>query len=234
MSVPDADEIASAAATEGRVIERDLRQTMLSGAAITIPFFITLLVLAWVLNFLSNALSPVASLLVHLGPGEGMSSVLVELLAGAIVIATIFLVGLAARRAPTHGMGSRVDALMSDLPGIGSIYTSVNRMSEVMLESDTESFQEVKLVEFPRDESYALGFLTSEPPAEITSAAGHDEMVTVFVPMAPNPVMGGHLLNLPEERVYDVDMPVEEGMQAIMTTGVAIDESIHDESEAAP
>jgi uncharacterized membrane protein len=55
-------------------------------------------------------------------------------------------------------------------------------------------------------------------------------MQTVFVPMAPNPVMGGHLLNLPRERIHDVDLSVEAGMQAVMTTGLAIDESVQEES----
>ena len=48
--------------------------------------------------------------------------------------------------------------------------------------------------------------------------------------MTPNPVMGGHLLNLPSERVYDIDLSVEQGMEAIVTTGIAIDESARDRS----
>ena len=231
MSVPDADDIAHVAAAERREIQRDLRQTMLSGVALTIPFFITLLVLSWVLDFLSNALAPVANLLVAVAPIDGMSQMLVEVIAGVVVLTVIFFVGLAAQRGPNNlGIGRRVDAIMEDIPGIGSIYTSVDRMSDVMLESDTESFQEVKLVEFPREESYAIGFLTSNPPESVRDAAGHEEMVTVFVPMAPNPVMGGHLLNLPDDRVSDVDMSVEEGMQAIMTTGVAVGESAQEEA----
>jgi uncharacterized membrane protein len=39
--------------------------------------------------------------------------------------------------------------------------------------------------------------------------------------MAPNPVMGGYVLHVAEEHVYDVDLTVEEGIQAIVTSGVA-------------
>ncbi len=231
MSVPDADDIAHVAAAERREIQRDLRQVMLSGAALTIPFFITLLVLSWALDFLSNALAPLANVLVTFGPISGRSQIVGEAIAGVVVLGIIFLVGLAAQRGSNNlGIGRRIDAIMEDIPGIGSIYTSVDRMSEVMLESDTESFQEVKLVEFPREGSYAIGFLTSTPPESVRNAAGHEEMVTVFVPMAPNPVMGGHLLNIPEDRVSDVDMSVEEGMQAIMTTGVAVGQSAQEEA----
>jgi hypothetical protein len=47
-------------------------------------------------------------------------------------------------------------------------------------------------------------------------------MLTLFLPLAPNPVMGGHLVHLPEDRVMDVEMTVEEGLQTIVTSGVAM------------
>jgi uncharacterized membrane protein len=46
-------------------------------------------------------------------------------------------------------------------------------------------------------------------------------MVTLFMPMAPNPVMGGHVVHVPTSRVYDIDMTVEEGLRSIVTSGVA-------------
>lgn len=230
MSRLDVDEMAHVAAAEGRGVRRDLRQTMLSGVALTVPFFITVLILSWVLDMVSNALAPLADLLVVLGPVEEMSSLLVEGIAAALVIGSIFGVGLAAQHGPDTHLGKRIDTLVEDIPGVGSIYTSVERMSDVMLQGDTDSFQEVKLVEFPHEESFALAFLTADSPAAIEDAAGQDDMLTVFVPLAPNPVMGGHLLNLPRDRIRDVDLSVEEGMQAIMTTGIAIDKNARDES----
>ena len=228
MSSTDIDDIADVAAAESKAVRRDLRQTLLSGLALTVPFFITLLVLVWVLGFVSNALSPLASVIVALGPGAGVSAWLVQLAAAGIVFGLVFAVGVAAQHGPDTHLADRIDVLMEDLPGIGSIYTSVERMSDVFVEGDTESFREVKIVEFPRENCFALAFLTADTPTVLEDAAGEGEMLTVFVPMAPNPVMGGHLVNLPEDRVFDIEMSVEEGMQAIMTTGMAIDESVEE------
>ena len=228
MSSTDIDDIADVAAAESKAVRRDLRQTLLSGLALTVPFFITLLVLVWVLGFVSNALSPLVSVIVALGPGEGVSVWLVQLAAAGIVFGLVFVVGVAAQHGPDTHLADRIDVLMEDLPGIGSIYTSVERMSDVFVEGDTESFREVKIVEFPRENCFALAFLTADTPTVLEDAAGESEMLTVFVPMAPNPVMGGHLVNLPEDRVFDIEMSVEEGMQAIMTTGMAIDESVEE------
>ncbi|QLH80672.1 DUF502 domain-containing protein [Halosimplex pelagicum] len=233
MSRPDVNDIAQVAAEESREVRRDFRQTLLSGLALTVPFLITVLVLFWALGFVAGMLAPLADALVALGPGSQMSTWVVQLLAGAIVFGLVFLVGVAAQHGPDTHIARRFDVLMEDLPGIGSIYTSVERMSDVMVEGDTESFREVKIVEFPREDCFALAFLTASAPATIEEAADHGEMETVFVPMAPNPVMGGHLVNLPEDRIFDVDLSVEEGMQAVMTTGMAIDESVEDEGQSA-
>ncbi|WP_436907564.1 DUF502 domain-containing protein [Halosimplex marinum] len=231
MSGPNVNDIAEVAAEESREVRRDLRQTLLSGLALTVPFLITVLVLVWALGFVSGLLSPLADVIVAVGPGGEMSTWVVQLLAGAVVFGLVFAVGFAAQHGPETHIARRFDVLMEDLPGIGSIYTSVERMSDVMVEGDTESFREVKIVEFPREDCFALAFLTASAPATIEEAADHDEMETVFVPMAPNPVMGGHLVNLPEDRVFDVDLSVEEGMQAVMTTGMAIDESTRTDGE---
>jgi uncharacterized membrane protein len=55
-------------------------------------------------------------------------------------------------------------------------------------------------------------------------------MHTLFVPMAPNPVMGGFLVHAPADRVRDIDMTVEESMQAIITSGVAVDPKVEGET----
>jgi hypothetical protein len=47
-------------------------------------------------------------------------------------------------------------------------------------------------------------------------------MVTLFMPMAPNPVMGGFVIHVDRDRVVDIDITVEEGIQSIVTSGVAM------------
>ena len=217
------DELEETVVADGKKIERDVRQMMFSGLALTVPFFVTVLVLAWMLNAVSNALAPLATFLNRVGLVEGSSVLLVQAIAAILILGVILVVGLFAQHGPNTHIAHRVDLLMEDIPGLGSVYTSIERMSDVLLEGDTQSFQEVKIVEFPTENSFALAFLTADTPSAITNAADHEDMETVFVPMAPNPVMGGHLLNLPESQIHDVDLSVEEGMEAIMTTGIAID-----------
>jgi uncharacterized membrane protein len=229
MSSPDLDDLTHVAAAERRKVKRDLRQTLLSGIALTVPFLVTVLILTWALDMVSTALTPLVEFLVAVTPLYGTDTLLVQGLAFALVFGLIFVVGLAAQHGPETHLGRRMDMLMEDVPGLGSIYTSVERMSDVLLEGDTDSFQEVRVVEFPEEGSFAIGFLTADDPTVVEEAVGEDGMVTVFVPMAPNPVMGGHLLTLRPERLYEVDLSVEEGMQAIMTTGVTIEADVDEQ-----
>jgi uncharacterized membrane protein len=93
----------------------------------------------------------------------------------------------------------------------------------MLVEGDTQNFQEVVLVEFPKEGSYSLAFQTSHPPEKIETATQEDDMLTVFMPMGPNPFMGGFILHLSETEVHSVDLSVEEGLSSIVSFGVAVE-----------
>ncbi|MDS0284167.1 DUF502 domain-containing protein [Haloarcula onubensis] len=211
-------------------VKSTFRQAFLSGVALTIPLFVTLLVVGFVVNTLSNVLDPVVVFAFdltgsQLEPSE-TPTYLVKLVAASVLLLGILAIGLVAEQRSAPGrFESMFDATMERIPGVGSIYTSFDEMSQMLLDSDTQSFQEVVLVEHPTAESYTVAFVTASTPPEIERATDSDEMVTLFMPMAPNPVMGGHVVHVPTSRVYDVDMTVEEGIRSIVTSGVAIGES---------
>jgi uncharacterized membrane protein len=107
-------------------------------------------------------------------------------------------------------------------------------MTDTMMESDADSFRSVKLVEFPVQGTYVIGFETAEPPTSVREAVGDEDMVTMFVPLAPNPVMGGFLTHAPRGNVHDIDMSVEEGIRSIVTSGIATHEAEDAPGPAGP
>ncbi|ELZ56575.1 hypothetical protein C466_03597, partial [Halorubrum distributum JCM 10118] len=129
-----------------------------------------------------------------------------------------------------------VDYAVERVPGVGSVYQGFRQMSDAMLESDGGNFREVVLVEFPTEETYTLAFVTSETPAAIADHAdsGGEGMRTLFMPMAPNPVMGGHVVFVPERRIVDVELTVDEGIRALVTSGVALEEVAADLDDVDP
>lgn len=196
-----------------------LRRSLITGAAITIPFILTAMVLGFVLNFVARTLNPVVWLADR--SGVEIAAPIVQATTVLTLLMLVVIIGFVAEHTDGGWITNGFHDVMESIPVVSSLYTSFHRMSDIMLESDVESFQEVKLVEFPRDDTYVIGYLTGRPPAELVAATGHEEMLTMFVPFAPNPVMGGFLVYVPQKRVFDVDMTVEESAQAIITSGVA-------------
>lgn len=199
-----------------------LREALLTGFAVIIPLLITLYVLTIGAGILVDVLTPVEQALRQLELAPNRASTLVRFLAVILLLLVTLLIGLFAQFRTGQIVLGQFDALIQRVPGIGAVYKSFRQMSDVMLESDTRNFREVKLVEFPKDDLYTLGFETAATPDAIQDAAGHEGMRTLFLPLAPNPVMGGFLAHVPEEHVRDVELTVEEGVRAIMTTGVGI------------
>lgn len=202
------------------------RQALITGTAIVVPFVVTVVVLSILLGYIRGALTTLVTAIGYVYPAAGTDrtvTIAIQILAPLLLFCYILLVGLFVN-ATVYGEKAvdLFDALMSAIPGVGSVYDSFRQMGDIVLESEGQNFRDVKLVEFPDDGAYTLGFVTTETPQTLAGPAGHDQMYTMFLPLAPNPVMGGHLVHLPAEKVIDVDMTVEEGIQAVVTSGVAV------------
>lgn len=246
--VPEPEKDPAEAAREaGKSAYRVILDVLLTGVAVILPIVVTVYVLKATLDILSKALRPVviilryfdvirdvrqnffiANALIELGLYEDVVSVISEVVAVTLLIGLVVTIGAVARFQYGDRLLDYFDAVVTAVPGIGSIYKSFRRMGDAMIESDMDHFRSVKLVEFPHDDTYVIGFETARPPQSIRDSVDNEEMVTLFVPLAPNPVMGGFLTHLPTDRVRDLDMTVEEGVRSIITSGIATSDSAGD------
>jgi uncharacterized membrane protein len=215
------------AADSGRTFRQYLRESVLTGTAVVLPVLLTVVVLFVGLNFLAGLLDPIA-LPIHRFLGRpGRPDLFATVLAAVVLGVLIVGLGALAENDRVGDLEGAVNAAMARVPGISTIHGTLNQISEMLVESDTDSFQEVVLVEYPGEGSYSVAFKTAEPPDCIVEAAvgesGQEEMMTVFMPMGPNPVMGGFILHITADRVHDVDLSVEEGITSVVSFGVAIE-----------
>jgi len=199
---------------------RSLRGAFLTGVSIVVPVLVTVYVLSIAVDFLFGALSPVVGVLEGLGIGGEEGVLIARALAVTLLLGAILVTGLVTRFRFGKRAVNYFDGVVESVPGVGAVYTSFRQMGNVLLESDNNSFREVYLVEFPYDDSYVVGFQTAETVEDIEDATEED-MLTLFVPLAPNPMMGGFLAHVPKERVIDIDLTVEEGVRSIATLGIA-------------
>ena len=236
------DDLAVTAKETGESIYREVLDTLLSGIAITIPLVVTVYVLSLALEFVGNAIRPVIDLLEFLGVISEIESVflvrflidlelytvvlsfLAELITLAILVGFIFVIGTMGRNSYGERVIDYVDLLITSIPGVGAVYKSFRRMGDVMLNEEAENFQSVKMVRCFGDDMYVLGFKTSDAPETVETSTNNEEMVAMFLPLAPNPVTGGFLTYVPKRNVIDIDMTIEEGVRSILTSGIATGE----------
>jgi len=227
----------------GHSVYREALDVVLTGVVVIVPLVITVYVLSAALDFIAGALRPVIKILEWFGLIEGIKQVgvvdllirvgiysnvtdfLTTIIAVSILAVVIVGVGLLTRFRYGERVIDYFDYFIGMVPGAGAVYRSFRQMGEVILESGVENFRSVKLVEFPYDDVYVIGFETSDAAPAVMTAAGNGEMVTLFLPLAPNPVMGGFLTYIPRERVHDVDMTVEEAVRIVITSGIATDDA---------
>ncbi|WP_050032822.1 DUF502 domain-containing protein [Halorubrum halophilum] len=215
-----------------------LRRALLTGVAVIVPSVITLAVLGIVFNAIYDYLNAFSTAILPVLPPETLPigrEIAIEIATPIVFVGSILLIGVAVESTRYGQLAvDYADYAIEQIPGVGSVYEGFRQMSDAMLESDGGNFQEVVLVEFPTEGSYTLAFVTSETPDTVAAPAESGEMRTLFMPMAPNPVMGGHVLFVPERRIVEVDLTVEEGIRALVTSGVALERAATEADGVSP
>jgi uncharacterized membrane protein len=191
-----------------------LKKYLITGLLIWVPLAFTL----WVLDLIVSSMDRTLLLLPPpwrpeswLGfplPGAG-------LLLSALVL---LLTGMAA----ANIMGQRLvrwwEGLLSRIPIVRSIYSSVKQVSDTLLSPDGNSFRRAVLVEFPQRGQWAIAFVVGAPGERVAAQLGADSVV-VYVPTAPNPTSGYTLIVRPDE-VRELDMSVDEALKFVISLGV--------------
>ena len=198
-----------------------LRSYFVTGAVFVVPAVLTVGILAFVLQFLSGYLSPVANMMEE---SFGTTPTAADLLTLVLALAVVVFIGAVLETVPYGSTAAELFHRAAEaIPGIGDVYGGFREMSETVADGE-ESFRDVKLVEYPSEGSYTMAFVTADAPEYLEESVDHDGtgMMSLFLPMGPNPVMGGFVIYVARDRVHDIDIGVDEGLQAIITSGVTI------------
>ena len=188
---------------------KHLRTRMVSGLLVLIPLAITLFILNLCFTSLTAFVRPV------MRPWVGeLPEYILTLIALFVTVVLVYLAGLITN----HIVGRRMihwgESLLLRLPIVRSVYSASKQVVETFSSSTKAAFQAVVLVEFPRRDSFAVGFITGT----ILNPEGKT-LYRVFVATTPNPT-SGFLIILPETEVHFTDISVEDGVKMIVSGGM--------------
>ncbi|MDA8444682.1 DUF502 domain-containing protein [Paracidovorax valerianellae] len=191
-----------------------LRKWLFTGLLVIVPGVITAWVLNWIvstldqtLQILPGAWQPDKLLGFHI-PGFG-----VLLTLGILLVVGALTSNFAGRKLVEWG-----DALVSRIPVVRSIYSSVKQVSDTLFSEGGNAFRTAVLVQWPREGVWTVAFITGTPSGEV-AAYLRDEYVSVYVPTTPNPT-GGYFVILRKSDCIELEMSVDAALKYIVSMGV--------------
>ncbi len=134
------------------------------------------------------------------------------------VIVLIYIIGVLTSSFLGRYIMRMFERFMERLPFVRGIYSAARKLTDTIF-MDRSAFKRVVLVEYPRKGTYAMGFLTTQDTWEHKGK----KLYNVFIPTTPNPTSGYYLL-VPEDELVITDIPIEEGLKIIVSSGIILPE----------
>ncbi|MSR57235.1 MAG: DUF502 domain-containing protein [Planctomycetaceae bacterium] len=114
----------------------------------------------------------------------------------------------------------KFEFLLTRVPLVRNVYSTVKQVTDFVISDREVEFKRVVALEYPRQGSWTLGFVTGDGMLECAAAVG-EPLVTVLVATSPMP-MGGFTIMVPRSQVVDLDLTVDQALQFIVSCGVLI------------
>ncbi|TFW17608.1 DUF502 domain-containing protein [Massilia arenosa] len=195
-----------------------MRKYFLTGLLVLVPIATTI----WVLNFIIGTLDQSLVLLPEAWRPQSLVGFDIPGVGAILTLAIVFLTGLLTNNLVGNYVVRQWDKLLTRIPVVSSLYTSVKQVSDTLFSSSGNAFRKAVLIPYPHEHSRTIAFLTGTPGGD---AANHleGEWVSVYVPTTPNPTSGFFLM-MEKSRVVELDMSVDVALKYIVSMGVVAPE----------
>lgn len=202
----------------GRCLRRlpglSVKRYFITGLLIWVPLGITI----WVLNLLVGTMDKSLLLLPASIRPEIVLGVYIPGMGVILTLVVVLVTGLLAANIIGQRLVLFWEGVLGRIPVVKSIYHGVKQVSDTLFSSQGEAFRKPLLVQYPREGSWTIAFLTGQPGGDVTRHI-EGEYVSVYVPTTPNPTSGFFLM-MPKKDVIELDMSVDTALKYIISMGV--------------
>lgn len=203
-----------------------MRKYFFTGLIIFLPIVLTLLIVIFVFDILTNPFIGVIDYFLGQFSVDPSHHATIFFLSRIIVLIClvlfIFLLGFIAQMFLTRWFLSLMDRLFRKIPIIKSIYRISVEITNSFFQTTEKPFKKTVLMKFPHQKAHAYAFLTGKAPKEIQEKeSSEEEMKTVFLPTAPHPI-SGFMLIVQESLLTDVDISVEDIFKTLVSCGLYV------------
>ncbi len=207
-----------------------MKKHFITGLVILLPLVVTIMVLVFLINFLTQPfIGLVSNLLNQFGLFKNgflflNSEQVIRHGSQLIILILLFLctvgLGMVTRWFFIHALFRLGDKILHKVPIVNTVYKTTQDIIKTLFVSDKNSFKQVVMVPFPRPGVYVLGLIARESPPSCSRAVD-EELISVLIPTTPNPTTG-FLLMFKKSELVHVDIKPEDAIKYIVSCGVII------------
>ena len=199
-----------------------MKKYQIAGLLVWLPLVVTIWVLQAVLGMLNGMfvwLLGVSQVVLPEGSHAFIGMLQkVPFLGVAVMLVALFLTGVFATNVAGQLLLRQGHRLLTRIPIVKSIYSSVQQVSDTLFSSSGNAFRQAVLVQYPRNGCWTIAFVTGKPGGEAAEHLSGDYL-SVYVPTTPNPTSGFFLM-LPRSDVIALSMSVDEALKYVISMGV--------------
>lgn len=205
-----------------------MRKYFLTGLIILLPLAVTIMIVAFVVNFLTE---PFIGLTVDMlssmsWAGKNLSLIIPPKLiwysSRIVILIALFLLtlllGMFARWFFFRSLLKVSEKIMGRIPLVNKIYKTTKEIIKTFFSDNSQSFKKVVLVPFPSGNTYCIGLVSREAPPLLEQQL-KEELVSVFIPTTPNPT-SGFILLFKRKDVIELPIKTEDALKFIVSCGV--------------
>lgn len=207
-----------------------MKKYFITGLAILLPLTVTVVILFFLVNFLTKPFMGFAAKILYHTKIKDVSFLFLSseqvIRYGSQVIiilgllAITILLGYIARWFFIKSLLSTSDKLLHKIPIVNKVYKTTQEIIKTLFVTDKNSFKQVVLVPFPSEKTYSLGLVSRKAPKTCTDAKKED-LISVFIPTTPNPTTGFLLMFKKEDLIF-LSMKTEDAIKYIVSCGVVL------------
>ena len=194
-----------------------IRSWFFTGILVMTPLILTIYVVWTFITFVDNLVVPLVPIdyrpsnyLPFSIPGLGL----------IIVFLFTTLVGILATGLLGRTLIRLWENILNRMPVVRSVYSAIKQILETVMATQSDAFRQAVLVEYPRKDIWAIGFVTGSTKGEVSENVDK-KMVNVFMPTTPNPT-SGFLLFFPENDLIFLEMSVEDALKLVVSGGMVV------------
>ena len=191
-----------------------MKRYFITGLLIWVPLGMTV----WVLKFLIDTMDQSLLLLPENLQPENLLGMNIPGIGTVLTLLVVLVTGLLTTNIIGQKLVSFWEGVLWRIPVVKSIYYGIKQVSDTLFSSQGEAFRKALLVQYPREGSWTIAFMTGQPGGDVVNHLT-GEYISVYVPTTPNPTSGFFLMMLKSD-VIELDMSVDVALKYIISMGV--------------